>query len=157
MTLEHMANTRMIRPRSGALLRVGRSVFRSENDSGPNGLATVGCGQAVGSPKGEALAARATQLCKQSPSSSGDHEANVQSEGSAPRVNHQARRTGPPRVRLRPLGSGPMSFARDLTKGQLQTLDKQHLPRTARLSGPNLARGPFSKKFGDRRGERSFA
>lgn len=153
MTLERTGNTGMMRLRSGALLRVGHSVFRSENDSGPNGLATVGCGPAVGSPKGEAPAARATQLCKQSPSSSGDHEANVQSEGSAPRVNHQARRTGPPRVRLRPFGSGPMSFARDLTKGQEQTLHTRHQRRTARLARSITRSASLSEKFGDRCGE----
>lgn len=147
--LEHLANTRYGQSGFDALICVGRSVFRSVNDSGPDGLATVGCGLAVGSPKGEAPAARATQLCKLSPSSSGDHEANVQSEGSAPRVNHQARRTGPPRVRLRPLGSGPMSFARDLTKGHQQTYYRR-LHRQTAFRGLTIWRsGILPEKFGD--------
>lgn len=69
------------------LFPVGRQVIRSVNGGGPDGLATVGCGQAVGSPKGEAPAASATQRCKQSPTSPLRRQARVRKPGSAPRFS----------------------------------------------------------------------
>lgn len=121
--------------RSCGQISAGRQVARSVNGGGPDGLATMGCDQAEGSPKGEAPVASATRRCKQSPTSPLRQQARVRKPASAPGVNL---------VRIGPLlglaqAARERSYARSPTSLQ-RSSSREQVAASRRLGGP--VRGP---------------
>jgi hypothetical protein len=133
-------------PRSCGLISVGRQVVRSVNGGGPDGLATVGCDQAVGSPKGEAPVASATQRCKQSPTSPLRQQVRVRKPASAPGVNLVTDWTAPSKASaprewsyVRSPTSHQGSSSRE-QEGSRRALDRQAASQNSERPAKNTSR-----------------